>query len=466
MSFRIVALLAFFLPACAFAEDADLIIKNGIVVTMDGDARLIEDGVVVVTGPDITAVGGAELLETYTAPKVIDAAGGIVMPGMINLHTHNSMVAFRGLGEYAVESILFDVMFPLEKALLDRELIRVAARQAAIELALSGVTTFADMYYHEDEVARATKQVGLRGVLGETVIGFPVVDAPEPYGGLAYAEAFIKAFKDDPLITPAVAPHAAYTVEKEPLLAAKALAERYDVPLLMHLVEFAGEKEMTRERHPEMTADQSTIQYLDHIGFLGPRLTAAHVIYLDQTDIDILAARKVGIAHNPGSNAKGGMGFSPAWEMYRRGLSIGLGTDGPMSSNRLDVMTLMAGAAGYARQRLADAKPFTPFELVDMATTGGARALHMADRIGSLEPGKRADLIIIDTSAPNMQPLYDVYAAIAFQAYPADVRTTIVHGALVVEDRRIVQADLATHAVEWKRVTDRVRDFWFSEKLN
>ena len=438
---------------------ASLIIRNATVVTMDAARTVHQDGVVVIDGARIVAVGEASLLEAHEAPRVIDAGGDIVMPGMINLHTHIPMVAFRGIGEYAVEDILFDVMFPLEKALLSRRLIHVASRQAAMELALAGVTTFADMYYHEDEVARATRDVGLRGVLGQTVTGFPVVDAPEPYGGLAYAEAFIRQFKDDPLITPAVAPHAAYTVDKQHLLAAKALADRHGVPILMHLTEFDREKAMVLERHPEMAAGMSVIGYLDSIGFLGPNVTAAHVIYLDEADRAILKARGVGVAHNPRSNAKGAMGIAPAWEMYRDGLDIGLGTDGPMSSNQMDVMTIMGYAASVARLRLSDARVYTPVELVDMATMGGARALDMADRIGSLEAGKLADLIVLDAHAVNMQPNYDVYATIAFAAWPTNVTTTIVHGQVIVEGGAVRTVDLEAHARDWADITAEVGAF-------
>lgn len=445
--------------AAAEPEPATLMIENGLVVTMDPDRRVIENGVVVIDGPDIRAVGTADLKTRYRPAQIIDAHGGIVMPGMANLHTHAPMVAFRGIGEYAVENLLFDVMFPLEKALLSRELIHVSARQAALEMALAGVTVFADMYYHEDEVARAAKQVGLRGVLGETVIGFPVVDAPEPYGGLAYAEAFIRAYEGDPLIMPAVAPHAAYTVETDRLLAAKALADAHDVPILMHLAEFRDEHAMVLERHPAMRPEQSVIGYLSSIGFLSERLTAAHVIYADAADMQLLLRAGVGVSHNPKANAKGASGIAPALEMRRAGIPVGLGTDGPMSSNQMDILTAMGWAAGVARLRHGDATLYTPLELVEMATIKGAQALHMEAAIGSLEAGKRADLVILDATSANMQPLHDVYAAIAFSAYPGNVTTTVVHGEIVVRGGQVVTIDLAAHARQWAAVRNRVARF-------
>ena len=443
----------------AQAEDASLLVKNATIVTMDSEKRVIRDGVLVVQGEKIAAIGGSDLAAAYTAPKVIDAGGNLLMPGMISLHNHTPMVAFRGMGEYAVANILFDVMFPLEKELLNRELIYVSARHAAMELALGGVTLVTDMYYHEDEVARGTKEVGIRGVLGESVIGFPVVDAPEPYGGLAYAEAFIKAYKDDPLIIPAVAPHAPYTVSPEKLREARALSEKYGVPLVMHMAEFPNEKELIQERFNSMEEGETIIQYLDRVGVLGPNLVAAHVIYADENDIQILKERGVGIGHNPKSNTKYNMGLAPAWKMYREGLGIGLGTDGPMSSNQLDIFNVMPFTARIARLRYQDPTAFTPLELVDMATMGGARALDMEDKLGSLEPGKLADMIILDLSAPNMQPNYDVYATIAHSAYPSNVLTTIVNGALVVEDRELVNVDVPAHQAAWDKVTARVAEF-------
>ncbi len=441
------------------AIEATLIIQNATIVTMDAEKRILRDGFLAVQDDKIVAIGGAEFVSQYTAPKVIDAQDNIVMPGMISLHNHTPMVAFRGMGEYAVENILFDVMFPLEKELLNRNLIYVSARHAAMELALGGVTLVTDMYYHEDEVARGTKEVGIRGVLGQSIIGFPVVDAPEPFGGLAYAESFIQQYKDDPLIVPAVAPHAPYTVSPEKLREARALSEKYGVPLIMHMAEFPNEKELIQERFNSMEEEETIVQYLDRVGVLGPNLLAAHVIYANEADIQILKERGVGIAHNPKSNTKYNMGLAPAWKMYREGLGIGLGTDGPMSSNQLDIFNVMPFTARIARLRYDDATAFTPLELVELATIGGARALDMEDRIGSLEVGKFADMIILDLSAPNMQPNYDVYATIAHSAYPSNVLTTIVNGVLVVEDRQLVNVDVAAHQAEWDAVTARVAEF-------
>lgn len=446
-------------PAVTEPRAAALLIHGGQVLTMDDSATVIDDGVVVVDGDRIVAVGGPELLDRYSAEQTIDADGGIVMPGMINLHNHLPMVAFRGLGEGGVRNRLYDFFFPLEKALLGRDLIRVGARQAAIESAVAGVTTVTDMYYHEDEVALAVREVGIRGVLGETVIGFPVVDAQTPEEGLAYAERFIERFKGDPLITPAVAPHAPYTVSPALLRKARELADRHDVPILMHVAETAGEKARIMAAFDDVPAGLSVVEYLERAGILVDRLVAAHAIHVDATDMALLQQYGVGVGHNPISNSKGFSGLAPAWEMYQLGLAIGLGTDGPMSSNQIDMLGPLRQAAIVARTRGNDPVRFTPYELVRMVTVGGARALDMADRIGSLEPGKLADLVVVGTDRPNMTPLYDPYAALVFQAYPGDVRLTVVNGEIVARDGVAVRVDQAAHAKAWKRVTDRVGRF-------
>ena len=457
--FVLAAALALSLPTLAEPERVSLMVRGGQVVTMNDTAEVIDDGIVVIDGSRIIAVGGTELAEHYIPDETIDAEGGIVMPGMINLHNHLPMIAFRGLGEGGVRNRLYDFFFPLEKALLDRKLIRVAARQAAIESVVAGVTTVADMYYHEDEVALSVREVGLRGVLGQTIIGFPVVDAETPEEGLAYAERFIKRFKGDPLITPAVAPHAPYTVAPELLRASRELADRHDVPILMHVAETRDEKAKTMAAFDGVPPDLSVIEYLERAGILVDRLVAAHVIHVDDTDMALMQRHDVGIGHNPISNTKGMSGLAPAWEMYQLDLPIGLGTDGPMSSNQIDMLGPLRQAAIVARIRGYDTTRFTPFELVRMVTVGGARALDMEDQLGSIEPGKLADLVVLDTSRPNMTPVYDPYAAIVFQAYPGDVALTIVNGEVVARDAIATKVDYAAHDESWRGLTERVRKF-------
>ena len=445
--------------SCYSAQEADLIIRNAHILSIDSNKTVYENGSIIVRGDTIVAIGGEDLGQGYLSDTVIDAGGDIVMPGMINLHNHIPMIAFRGLGENGVADRLFKFYFPLEKAMLSRDLIRIASRHAAIELALSGVTLVTDMYYHEDEVARGVAEVGIRGVLGETVIQFPVVDAAEPYGGLAYARKYIEDWKNHPLITPAIAPHAPYTVTPQWLLKSKALAEELGVPILIHVGEFRNEADLISERIGDFPVGKSVVAYLDQIGFLSDSVVAAHVNYVDKKDMEILKLRGVGVAHNPKANSLGNSGMSPAWEMYKLNLDIGLGTDGPLSSNQMDIMNVMSYAAAVARLRGNDSTLFTPYELVYMATMGGARALDMEDQIGSLEVGKKADIIIVDIHATNMQPAYDLYANLAFSAYPENVRTTIVNGKIIVRDRVVQTIDEDAHRIEWMPLTKRVADF-------
>ncbi|MCF6221156.1 MAG: amidohydrolase [Robiginitomaculum sp.] len=455
----------FVLGACTPAEQFKseyTLITNGQVLTMNQNFDIMEDGCVVVRGAKIESVFKTCDGAAYPNAQIIDAEGGIVMPGMINLHNHLSMVAFRGLAESGVVDVhdrLYNYFFPLEKQLLNRNLIRVSARHAAIEMALGGVTTTTDMYYHEDEVAKSVKEVGLRGVLGETVIGFPVVDAPKIYGGLEYARGFIESWKDDELITPAVAPHAPYSVSPEMLLKSKALADEYNVPLILHMAEMVSEKDTISANFPNTTQNKSVVKYLDDIGFLGANVLAAHVIYIDDADMEILKARGVGVSHNPKANTKDSSGMAPAWAARAAGVDMGLGTDGPMSSNQLDILNVMNYAARVARIESGEVSRFEPRELVQMATIGGAQALDMADKIGSLKPGKLADIIIIETGSPNMQPNYNPYATLAFAAYPSNVILTMVNGDIVARDGKAVNIDMAIHQAEWDKVTDEVAAF-------
>jgi len=454
-----------FLGACTPTEQPKseyTLITNGQILTMNQSFDILLEGCVVVRGSQIKSITESCDVSTYPNAQVIDAQGGIIMPGMINLHNHLSMVAFRGLAENGIIDVhdrLYNYFFPLEKELLNRELIRVSARHAAIEMALGGVTTTTDMYYHEDEVAKSVKEVGLRGVLGETVIGFPVVDAPEIYGGLEYARGFIEAWKDDTLITPAVAPHAPYSVSPEMLMKSKALADEYGVPVILHMAEMVTEKDTVATNFPNTTQEKSVVQYLDGIGFLGPNVLAAHVIYVDEVDMEILKARGVGVSHNPKANSKDSSGTAPAWQTRAIGVDMGLGTDGPMSSNQLDIINVMNYVARLARIESGEVSKFEPRELVEMATIGGAKALNMADKIGSLEPGKLADIIIIETGSPNMQPNYDPYATLVFAAYPSNVVLTMVNGDVVARNGSAVNIDIASHQAEWDKITDRVAEF-------
>jgi len=435
------ALLALGVSGSGRASDAplpaDLIVTNAHVVTMNARKEVIAPGAVIIKDARIVAVGPAALAARYTAPKVIDVGGDLVLPGMINTHTHAPMTVFRGLGD-DVPDRLRRFIFPLEKHLVDRELVYWGALHGIVEMLEGGVTTMVNMYYFEDEIARAAKRAGIRAVLGQTVINFPAPDAPEPYGGIAHARQFASVYRDDPLITPAIAPHAPYTVDREHLLQIAALSRELDLPVMMHVAEMTEEMTSLRRDY-----NMTPIEYLDSVGLLNRRFLAAHCIFVTDSDLALLKARDVGIAHNMVANIKSAKGVAPALKMFDQGLRVGLGTDGPMSGNTLDILGQLGYVAKVHKLDQKNRNVMPAVNVVDLATRGGARALHLEHRVGSLEAGKLADVVILDTEATHLIPLYDPYAALVYAAGPRDVRTTIVHGRVLMEDRRLLTVDVA-----------------------
>ncbi len=444
-------LLASPLLSAAEPVSADLIITHAHVVTMNDAREVFEDGVVVIQGSRIVAVGPASASAGFTAKKTIDARGGLVLPGMINTHTHASMTVFRGLGD-DVPDRLRKLIFPLEKALIDRELVYWGGLHGMIEMIEGGVTTFVDMYYFEDEVARAAKKIGLRGVLGETVVNFPAPDAPEPYGGIAYAKKFAAAYRDDPLITPALAPHAPYSLDADHLRLIAHESEVLGLPVLMHVAEMPAEIATLRQEH-----NMTPVEYLDSLGLLNRRLVAAHCIFVTDSDIALLKARDVGVAHNVVANIKSAKGIAPVVKMLAAGLRLGLGTDGPMSGNTLDVIGQLGYVAKLQKLDQKDPTVMPALHVVELATRGGARAIHREADLGSLEAGKLADVIIIDADATALVPLYDPYAALTYGASGKDVRTSIIHGRVVMEDRRITTVNVAEVRARMRAIGARIK---------
>ncbi|MGL5207892.1 amidohydrolase [Cetobacterium sp.] len=434
-------------------ENASIIIKNGTILTMDKNNKVINNGVVIIKDNKIISVGNEELLKIYSAKKIIDAKNGIIMPGMINTHNHLPMIAFRGLGEEGIKNRLFAYFFPLEGEKLNRDLIYKATVHGSIDMALSGVTTYADMYYHMDEMAKATKEVGIRGVLGETVIKFPVVDAKTPYGGIEYAINFIEEYKNDDLIIPAFGPHAPYTVSKEKMQEIENLSKKYNVPIMIHVGEFDDEDKRLNLKN------KSVIEYMDSIGVLNNRVLLAHAIHLNEKDLDIIKKREVSIAYNPMANTKGATGIARAYEMLNKNIKVGLGTDGPMSSNQVDLFRTLSYASSMQRLKYNDRTIMTPDIVVKMATIGGAQALNLDKKIGSIEPGKLADIVIIETKSPNMMPNYDPFATLVFQANPSNVDTTIVNGKIIVENKKLKTYDIKKNIKQMKEIENDIAKF-------
>jgi 5-methylthioadenosine/S-adenosylhomocysteine deaminase len=452
----LVLTLQFLLPASLSSqpnkEKADLVIAGGTVVTMDGTRAVYEDGAVAVNGDTIVAVGRRSDIEArYTASQTIDAKGKLVLPGFINGHTHVPMTLFRGLhDDVTLNDWLYKYIFPAEAKNVNEEFVRWGTRLAAAEQIRGGVTTFADMYYFEDAVAEETKAAGMRGVLGETFIDFPAPDNKSEAEMLAYTEKFLKKWQGDPLIHAAVAPHSIYTCSEKTLQDASALARKYQAPILIHVAEMKKEREDTEKQH-----GMSPVQYLDKVGVLGPDVVAAHCIFVDAADWKTLAQRHVGCVHNPSSNMMLASGVSPVAELRAAGVAVGLGTDGPAGSNNdLDLMEEMDLTAKLAKITRMDPLAMNARAVVEMATIDGARALHMEKEIGSLEVGKKADLILISLDEPNAVPMFDVYAQLAYALKGSDVETVVIGGQVVMRDRKLLtvnEEEAMAKAREYKK---------------
>jgi len=411
-----------------------LVITNGIVVTVDGASRVITPGAIAIDGADIVAVDAADnIRRQFRGRDTIDAGGQVVMPGLVNTHTHAPMVLFRGLADdLALEEWLTRYIFPAEAKTVSPEFVRAGTRLAVLEMIESGTTTYADMYYFEEEIAKETKAAGVRGVLGETIIQFPVADAKTPAEGLARAETFINAFRRDPLITPAVAPHAIYTNDSATLKAARALSMKYGVPTLIHMAETQTEAMTANER-----GSPTVVSYLDALGFLGPGVVAAHAVWVNDSDMALLKARGVGVSHNPESNMKLASGIAPVKAYLASNVAIGLGTDGAASNNDLDMFEAMRAASFLQKVATRDPTAVSAKTAVQMATIGGARALGMERQIGSLEAGKRADVIIVRMSAARQTPMYDPISHLVYVTRGDDVQTTIVNGRVLMQNRKL-----------------------------
>ncbi|MBN6360507.1 amidohydrolase [Providencia huaxiensis] len=435
------------------ATSADIIIVDGTILTMDAQKQIIDHGTVVIKGNKIIAVGGPELAQSYQAPNILKVDGDIVMPGLINTHTHASMTVFRSLAD-DVPDRLHRYIFPLENKMVSREMVRVGANLANIEMIKGGVTTYVDMYYFEDEVAKTVDKIGLRAVLGESVIQFPVADAKNADEGINYAVNFINQYKDHPRITPAFAPHAPYTNTTEHLQKIAKLSQELNMPVMIHLAETDREQEEIAKR----TGGKSPVQYMADIGALNNKVIAAHAIMVDEKDMDLLKQYDVGVAHNISANTKSAKGVAPVTTMLEKGIRVGLGTDGPMSSNTLTTLNELNLVGKIHKLANKDRAAMPPITVVDMATMGSARVLHMEDKLGSLEAGKLADIIVIDIKSPNMVPMYSPYAALVYGANGANVRHTIVDGKVLMQDRQLLTADEGTIIKEAQDFANKVRE--------
>lgn len=431
-----------------------LVISGGSVVTQDATRRVIPIGAIAIDRDVIVAVDTAEAIGAkYVGNETIDARGQVVLPGLINTHTHAAMTLYRGLGsDLALMDWLTKYIFPAEAKTVSPDFVRVGTRLAALEMIESGTTTFTDMYYFEGDVAEATRESGLRAVLGESVIKFPVADAATPEAGLARAEKFIQDWKSDPLITPAVAPHAPYTLEPETLKAVRALANKYDVPMLIHLSETQDEQKQIGDRF-----GMTPTALLESLGVWTGKSVGAHGVWVTDADMKVLARRGVGLAHNPESNMKLASGTAPVLKWLAAGVHAGLGTDGAASNNDMDMFEVMRQAAFLHKLANMDPRAMPASMALDLATRGGAEVLGMAAKIGSLEVGKQADVITVTMDGARQTPMFDAVSQLVYVTRGDDVRTTVVAGKVLMQDRQVTTLRRADVLRDARAMAERVR---------
>lgn len=419
-------------------RSADLIISGGTVLTLDEKGTRYEDGAVAVAGDGIIALGKrSDVLASYRAEETIDGSGCLVMPGLINGHTHAAMTCFRGIADdLKLEEWLNNYIFPAEAKNVNPELAYWGSLLACAEMVKSGTTTFCDMYIFEDETAKAAKVAGMRCLLGEVLFDFPSPNYKTPAEGLDYTKKLIEKWADDPLIRIVVEPHALYTCSAGLLKDAKALADRYSVPLALHLLETQYESEsLTRNLGMRATA------FLKEAGCLDERLIAFHCVCMDEEDIRLFSDHGAKIIHNPESNMKLASGVAPVPDMLRGGVAVGLGTDGCASNNNLDLFQEMDSTAKIHKVHRLDPTTMDAETVVKMATSGGARALGMEGLTGSLKPGLKADMILIDLRKPHLTPIYNEYSHLVYAVKGDDVKTSIINGRVVMKDRKLLTID-------------------------
>ena len=434
-------------------QNVDTLFTNAIVLTMDGKLNQYDPGAVAVKGDSIVAVGPeAEIVKEYSANEIMDCGGKVLMPGLVNAHTHVPMTLLRGLeDDLRLDVWLMGYMLPVEREFVTPEFVRLGTLLACAEQIRSGVTTFNDMYFFEDDIAQATADAGMRAVCGQSVMKYPAPDASSFEVSIAMAREFIKKWKGHPLIVPAVAPHAPYSTTPEILRTCANLAKEFDVPLHIHISETAFEVETMRNEQ-----GMPVVPYVKKQGLLEAKVIAAHCVHIDYGEMKTLKHVNAGIAHNPSSNLKLASGFAPVQKMLETGLNVGIGTDGPASNNDLDMFEEVRLASFVAKASSNDPTVVPAATALLMATRMGAQALHMGHLTGSLEAGKRADLIVVDTSPVHNSPRFrrnpnNAYAQLVFASKSTDVTDVMVNGKWLMRAHELLtlnEADLLDQARE------------------
>ncbi len=430
----------------------DLLIVNGTLLTLEPKAKPILDGAVAIRGEHIVAVGSRENLQVHAA-KTLDAGGGLILPGLVNTHTHLAMVLLRGLADdLPLKEWLEQHIWPAEKALMDAETVRLGTLWAAVESLKAGVTCVCDMYFHAPTVAEALEEIGIRGVVPESIIDFPTPSCPSPEVALEKQRELCQKYRHNPLITPAVAAHAPYSVNAKNIAKAAELAEEYDVPFLIHVAETRWELETFQKEK-----GTTPVQYLADLGVLSSRTVAAHCVHVTQEDIATLAELGVGVAANPVSNLKLASGVAPLPQMLAQGVKVGFGTDGAASNNTLDLLRDAQIAALLYKGVTGDPTCMPAPTVAALLTRGGAEVLGLGATVGTLSPGKRADVVCFATQDPHAVPVYDPESHLIYAARSADVQHVVVNGKVVVEDRKVLTVDEGALRKEVLRLAPKVR---------
>lgn len=442
-------------------DSTSWVLAHGTVVTMDSQRRVFPDGAVAVRGTDIVAVGPAkEVLPQFPDAEVIDVRGHLVIPGLINAHTHVPMSILRGLvDDQRLDVWLLGYMMPIEREFVDPDFVHWGTLLSCLEMIRGGITTFCDMYYFEDEVAAAAAEAGMRAICGQTILKFPAPDAQSYDESLAYARKFIEKWKGHALIVPAVAPHAPYTATDDMMRRCVELALEFEVPIHIHLSETRKEVEDNyRER------GLPPILWAEELDLFQAKVIAAHCVHVEEREMRVLARRGAGVAHNPTSNLKLASGVAPVVQMRKEGIPVGIGTDGPASNNDQDLFEEMRLAALLPKGMLGDPTALPAQEAFAMATIEGARALHLDRWVGSLEPGKRADIVVLAWDAPHAWPHHavdenNIYSHLVYTAHAGDVRHVWINGRQVLQDGVVLTVDSARVYEETQRIAERIGQF-------
>ena len=438
---------------------ADIILKNSILLTMDAGLAIYEPGAIAIQGDSILAVGyEVDICQQYTADQTLDCQGKVLMPGLVNAHTHAAMTLLRGLADdLRLDVWLMGYMMPVERQFVSPEFVRLGTQLACAEMIRSGVTTFADMYYFEEETARATADAGMRAVCAQSILKFPVPDARDYEEALDRTHDFLEKWHGHPLIVPSVGPHAPYTCTQEILRSAASMAKEFDVPILIHLSETRQEVENSRKEY-----GMPVIPYVKKQNIFEARVLAAHCVHVDDGEIKTLQHHHIGVAHNPSSNLKLASGFAPVNKMLAAGLNVGIGTDGAASNNDLDMFEEIRLAAFIAKGTSGDPTTLPAPMALTMGTRMGADALQLGKITGSLEVGKRADLILVDISRAHNMPRFKrepeaIYAQLVYSTQASDVTDVMVNGVWLMQNQLLLtlnEADLLAQADIYARKID------------